>query len=163
MTRGKMNFIRKNHRLSPYNYIGKKAFSITIAIHDRLSVFTTDDVVWEHISVLKDVSGKYHFNILAYCFMPDHVHILAMGIRVDSSLTGFLKNYKQVTAFRYKQKTGRILWQKSFYDHILRKDEDLRGVIQYILANPVRRGLVVSAGDYPYSGSFVYGRKVFAW
>ncbi len=158
-----MNFIRKNHRLAPCNYIGKKAFSITIAIYDRLSVFTTDDVVIEHISVLRDVSGKYHFDIPAYCFMPDHVHFLAVGMRADSSLTGFLKNYKQVTAFRYKQETGRTLWQKSFYDHVLRKDEDRLSVIQYILANPVRRGLVVSAGDYPYSGSFVYGRKVFVW
>jgi hypothetical protein len=40
------------------------------------------------------------------------------------------------------------LWQRAFYDHALRKDEDVRQIARYIIANPLRRGLVKDVGDY---------------
>jgi len=43
-----------------------------------------------------------------------------------------------------------------FYDHILRKDEDIPKQINYILQNPVRKGLVKNWKDYPYKGSTLY-------
>jgi hypothetical protein len=46
---------------------------------------------------------------------------------------------------------GRV-WQSSFYDHILRKDEDIFSVAEYILNNPVRRGMVAYWRDYKYCG-----------
>jgi REP element-mobilizing transposase RayT len=45
---------------------------------------------------------------------------------------------------------GRV-WQRSFYDHALRKDEDIMKVGEYIVYNPVRKGIVQSWTDYPYS------------
>ena len=47
-------------------------------------------------------------------------------------------------------------WQTSFYDHFLRKEEDVRDVVMYVLHNPVRKGLVSEWREYPYSGSLVY-------
>ncbi|MCC7210600.1 MAG: hypothetical protein IT451_02000 [Candidatus Brocadia sp.] len=47
-------------------------------------------------------------------------------------------------------------WQTSFYDHFLRKEEDVRDTVMYVLNNPVRKGLVAEWREYPYSGSFVY-------
>jgi len=44
------------------------------------------------------------------------------------------------------------LWQKSFYDHIIRKDESLVKVCEYVLANPVRKGLAARPEDWPFSG-----------
>ncbi|MCY1446959.1 hypothetical protein D9M71_635550 [compost metagenome] len=41
------------------------------------------------------------------------------------------------------------IWQKGFHDHALRHDEDLQDVARYIVANPLRAGLVKRAGDYP--------------
>lgn len=49
--------------------------------------------------------------------------------------------------------TGRI-WQARFYDHIVRDGEDLRQVAEYIVNNPVRKGLVNSAADYPLAMIF---------
>ena len=50
---------------------------------------------------------------------------------------------------------GITLWQDGFYDRILRRDEDSLDVAAYIVANPVRAGLVHRVTDYPYSGSSV--------
>jgi len=47
----------------------------------------------------------------------------------------------------------KMRWQKDFYDHVLRKNEDMVAQIKYILDNPVRRGLVSSWDEYPFSGS----------
>ncbi len=41
------------------------------------------------------------------------------------------------------------LWQKSFYNHALRKNEDVRAIARYIVSNPLRAGLVENIGDYP--------------
>ncbi len=47
-------------------------------------------------------------------------------------------------------------WQRSFYDHFLREEERLEQVVEYVLNNPVRAGLVSQRRDYPFSGSFVF-------
>ena len=46
------------------------------------------------------------------------------------------------------------IWQKSFHDHALRADEDLRMVARYIVANPLRAGLVEQINDYPFWNAF---------
>jgi hypothetical protein len=43
------------------------------------------------------------------------------------------------------------LWQKSYYDHVVRDDEALSAVVRYIIENPARARLVESPEDYPYS------------
>ncbi len=42
------------------------------------------------------------------------------------------------------------MWQKGFHDHAIREEEDLRAVARYVVANPVRAGLVQSVRDYPH-------------
>ncbi len=87
---------------------------------------------------------------LAWVIMPDHVHwLFQLGERMD--LSAAIKRFKARSAYRvngYLNRQG-ALWQKSFYDHALRKDEDVRGVARYIAANPLRAGLVEHIGDYP--------------
>ncbi len=50
----------------------------------------------------------------------------------------------------------RPFWQRSFYDHALRTDEDLVHTARYVLANPVRAGLVHDFRDYPLCGSLEF-------
>jgi REP element-mobilizing transposase RayT len=45
---------------------------------------------------------------------------------------------------------GRPVWQNGFHDHALRQEEDLAEVARYIVANPLRAGLVERLGDYPH-------------
>ena len=50
---------------------------------------------------------------------------------------------------------ARRLWDKGYYDRVLRDSEATEAVAPYILANPVRAGLVKSIEDYPFLGSSI--------
>lgn len=89
--------------------------------------------------------------VLAYCFMPDHLHLL-LEAKEGANLIRFMKTFKQTSAYHYRRTFHQPLWQKGYYDHILRKEEDVRGVARYIFENPVRAGLVASPDDYPFLG-----------
>jgi REP element-mobilizing transposase RayT len=89
--------------------------------------------------------------VLAYCFMPDHLHLL-LEAQEGGNLIRFVKTFKQMSAYRYRLTFNQPLWQKGYYDHILRKEEDVRGVAQYICENPVRAGLVYSLDEYAFWG-----------
>ena len=87
----------------------------------------------------------------AYCFMPNHVHLLVSG-SADSQLGAFVRLFKQLSGYAAKQKLGAPMWQISYYDHVLRHEEDLAHVARYIWNNPVRAGLVDVRSQYPYDG-----------
>ena len=103
------------------------------------------------------------FKVWAYCFMPDHLHLLVEGIAENADLKRFISLFKQVSGYKYVQNVTQCfnadekpkLWQPGFYDHVLRKEEDLVEVARYIFNNPVRKGLVGHYSDYSYSGSLV--------
>jgi putative transposase len=88
--------------------------------------------------------------------MPDHLHLLLEGRSERSSLPLFVKDFKQRTGFEFKEKWGKRLWQPSYYDRVLRRQDDMEVEARYVFGNPVRRGLVSESGEYPFSGSFVF-------
>ncbi|HJZ04900.1 MAG TPA: hypothetical protein VI935_09660 [Thermodesulfobacteriota bacterium] len=55
-----------------------------------------------------------------------------------------------------RKKQGFNLWQKSFYDHILRNEESVIETVRYIFNNPVRKGMVGEFKEYPFFGSMVF-------
>jgi putative transposase len=86
----------------------------------------------------------------AFVVMPDHLHWLVELSDVDlSRLVLRVKSCSAIAVNRALGQSGR-LWQKGFHDHALRKDEDLRAVARYVVANPLRAGLVESVGDHPH-------------
>ncbi len=88
--------------------------------------------------------------------MPDHLHLLVEGRDVDADLRLFIGEFKQRSAFQYRRATNRILWQKRYYDHVLRNEESTETIARYILRNPVRAGIVGDPRQYPFLGSSVY-------
>ena len=91
------------------------------------------------------------FALHACCHMPDHVHILVSG-EVESSLGEFVRLFKQLSGYAFRQERKAALWQISYYDHVLRRDEDVAQVARYIWHNPVQTGLVDTPSQYPYAG-----------
>lgn len=83
--------------------------------------------------------------------MPDHLHwLFQMG--EAAPLERVVKALKARSARRINQQLNRRgpLWQKAYYDHALRQDEDVRQIARYICANPLRAGLTQVVGDYPH-------------
>ena len=69
------------------------------------------------------------------------------------SLPALVSDWKQRTGFAWHRRSGRRLWQKGYYDHILRSDEAHLSIARYIFENPVRAGLVKDVREYPWLGS----------
>ena len=88
--------------------------------------------------------------------MPDHLHLLLSGKMEISDLQKAIKSFKQKSGYIFFDKYKKKLWHTSYYDHILRKDESITEIIKYILNNPVRKNLVASFKEYPFSGSLVF-------
>ena len=91
-----------------------------------------------------------HVESLAYVVMPDHLHWLVQltGDRSLSTCVNLVKSLaaREIHANGFHR--GKV-WQRGFYDRAIRKDDDLLGVARYIVANPLRAGLVGSIRKYP--------------
>jgi len=142
---------RKNIRLQKEVYSKQnQIFSITICTKDRKFLFQNRKWATVIIGTLK--TGPFGKNVkcYAYCLMPDHLHLQLSPI--DGNLINQISGWKSYTT-NLLQKSGLEgpCWQKSFYDHALRKDEDIKTVAEYIVNNPVRSKLVKNWTDYPFS------------
>ena len=88
-------------------------------------------------------------NSLAWVVMPDHFHWLVelqQGSLCELMQKTKSRSTKAVNRFAGHNAT---LWQKGFHDRALRREEDLVKVERYVVANPMRAGLVQKLGDYP--------------
>ena len=90
--------------------------------------------------------------ILAYCLMPDHVHLLVEGLANRSDLRRFMRIAKQRSACQYSRQMGGRLWQEGYHDRVLRPEDDVRLHARYVLQNPVRAGLVEDVNTYKHAG-----------
>jgi putative transposase len=155
---------RKRIRLDPelYGRIGTQAF-ITMTAKGRKPAFADQNLTEGCIGLLLEQARRDQVDVDAYCFMPDHVHLL---IRVEglTSITDFVREFKgRTTRLAWKHQVTGSLWQRSFYDHLLRETVDPAKYARYILENPVRRGLVEDWYEYPFSGSFTDDLTNGAW
>jgi putative transposase len=87
---------------------------------------------------------------LCWVVMPDHIHVVLELGRKDLSMV--MKRIKARSAVLLNREIGRTgrFWEPGFHDHALRREEDVMAVARYVIANPIRAGLVDQIGDYPY-------------
>lgn len=144
----------RSNRLQNYDYSSDRPIHITICTKDKKQIYYTDKaeaIIKELLKVTRDLQ----FRILCYCLMPDHLHTVISPGDSSLSLSEFMRTFKGRTATIFREKHGLSnLWQRSSFDHVIRADEDLKVIIEYILNNPVRKGITVNAEDYPYSKWF---------
>jgi putative transposase len=144
--------------LRAFDYTGEHRYSFTICTDQRRPVLTTAAVIDPILSHILHASAAEHIAVGAYCFMPDHVHVMAIGSSPLSDARRFVARAKQLSGFHHQRVTGQRLWQRYSWDRVLRIDEQTVDVICYILENPVRAGLARHPLEYPFSGSAIYSR-----
>ena len=147
-------FNRKNIRLSPGRYRGRAMYFVTLCFDDRRRLGANPRLASWLIATLRKHAGICAFFVHAYCVMPDHIHLLAVGASEESNLIKFVESFKQETAVEFARRTHRRLWQFKYYDRILRASDAADRVAWYIWLNPVRKGLCPTPTDYPFLGSF---------
>jgi putative transposase len=127
-----------------------QCYHVTFATQDRRRLF---DDFWLARTVIKQFSRLESFGETrthALMLMPDHVHWL---FTLQSGELGrVLSRAKSRSAHSAKIERPHIdvVWQKDYFDHALRSDESFLAIGEYIVANPVRAGLVENIGDYPH-------------
>jgi putative transposase len=154
---------RKSLRLASRNYRGRQRYFVTMCCVGRRRVFEDSENCKLILDLLQSESATRAFAVLAYCAMPDHLHVLIEGLEPGSDLLGFLKGFKIKSSRWFARKRGAELWQRGYYEHVLREGEAVEAVAWYIWLNPVRKGLAARPEEYPFSGSFSGMKMPVIW
>ena len=146
-----MEMRRKNIRLARESYeIPSQIFRVTICTWDRRSLFRNE--TWAKLVLTTLNTGPFgkQTELYAFCLMPDHLHIQLSQMKAN--LVDLISGWKGFSA-NLLRRNGLVgpCWERGFYDHALRKEEDIRIAAEYIVNNPVRTGFVKNWVDYPFS------------
>lgn len=89
-----------------------------------------------------------------YVILPDHLHLF-VALGEDCKLGNWIGTLKRLLAREVVTDSEDPVWQRGFFDHILRSSESYLEKWNYVKENPVRAGLVTCATDWPYSGEII--------
>ncbi|GAB6404680.1 REP-associated tyrosine transposase [Pseudomonas sp. MHK4] len=125
-----------------------RIYLLTAVTHERQPIFKDWRMGRLVVHELRRTHEAGDATALAWVIMPDHIHWLV------ELHNGDLPKLMQVT----KSRSARLInqarglsapvWQKGYFDRALRRDEDLKAMARYIIANPLRAGLVDHIGEY---------------
>jgi len=137
--------------MSDFDYVGRYAYHIIVVTMQRRGVLVGElaDAVSDDLIRTAELTK---FELLAFSVMPNHLHVLALGSADDANLIRFMQRFKQATGFAYKRQHKRELWQWSYFDRALRRDEDMLEVARYIFGNPTLAGLTAPDETWPHQG-----------
>lgn len=138
--------LRKGRRSLP-----SQTYLVTTTTAGRTPLFTDFDRASLTAAMLADPMLWRESKLLCWVLMPDHWHGIVELAPYDT-LDALMRRVKAVTAAAINRSEGRLgsVWAAGFHDHALRHEEDLIGVARYVVANPVRAGLVTRVADYPF-------------
>ena len=109
---------------------------------------------WSLTIIAVDVVALYGLCVYGYVVMPEHVHIIGGPLRGEDgfpiAIPAVMKALKSASAHLINRALSRSgkLWQRESFDHILRSDEKLEKVREYICMNPVRARLAATPDRY---------------
>jgi len=119
-------------------------YLVTTVTNGRIPVFADFSAARTLIQVIRQDELLGSHQTLCFVVMPDHLHwLLQLQNEALSRLVGRIKSISA-------KRLGQPIWQKGFHDHALRREEDVRSLARYVVANPLRAGLVERVGDYPH-------------
>jgi putative transposase len=136
-------------------YLAGGTYFFTVVTHERIPVFDCA----EHVEILRDAFRKIRkaqpFAIDAIVVLPDHVHCIWRLPEGDADYSSRWREIKKAVSRRIAPASDvrkeRTVWQRRFWEHVIRDEEDWRRHMDYIHFNPVKHGLAKCAGLWPWS------------
>ena len=126
-------------------------YSLTTVTHERAPLFSDFAQARLTIGELRRLNDTALVTSLAWVVMPNHLHwLVALGHSHSVDIVVKMLKGRTAAAINRASKRSGPVWQRNYYDHAVRKEEDLPGLARYIVANPLRAGLVKKLGDYPH-------------
>ena len=126
-----------------------QVYLVTTATRQRQPVFLDFRAACAACRCFEDRALLGEARMLAWVLMPDHVHWLVQ-VGEEGNLSRVVNRLKSASSRQVHRLMGTRgpLWQQGFHDHALRAQEDVRGVVSSVPANPLRAGLVPRMGQY---------------
>src|SRR6202030_3151810 len=130
-------------------------FFVTFCTYQRRKLLAADSVNSAFVAFARHAYTR-NIAVGRYVIMPDHLHLFVCGPD-DFELGRWIGMLKQRLGKAVAPtKSSRLIWQRGFFDHVLRSNESYGQKWNYVRENPVRAGLVEKAEDWPYQGEIVY-------
>ncbi|MGX1105662.1 putative transposase [Bradyrhizobium elkanii] len=149
------------------NFIPGGTFFFTVTLDDRRSSLLVD-----YIAALRDAFGTARrerpFSVDAVVVLPDHLHAILTLPQGDSDFAGRWRRIKGHFSSRLlaasielkRRSNGDLaLWQRRFWEHTIRDEDDFARHVDYIHFNPVKHALVRRVCDWPHSSFHRYVRE----
>jgi REP element-mobilizing transposase RayT len=136
--------------LLTFDYKGRHRYFVTCSTAWRYNAFTDSDIVTAATDQILRTCGECEFEVLAYVFMENHVHLLIEGSSENSNFTRTMTLLRQRTALVYSRTRGKQRWQDGYYERVLRPSDDVFEIIRYIRENPAKAGLAGERTGFPY-------------
>jgi REP element-mobilizing transposase RayT len=144
-------------RLPREFYQGDAAVHWTLTVFDRGTGWLDSSFHFQFRELLLHVAAREKLVCPVYCLMPDHIHLLWLGLARDTDQKNgmsFLRTHLEPLLSPHK-------FQPQAHDHVLREEERKRGAFAkicfYILANPIRAQLIKESETWPFCGAVIPG------
>ncbi len=143
-------------------YVPNSLYFITAVTQDRQPLFANESNLELLRETMRRVKDIHPFQVRAFVFLHDHFHIMIwvpgptdISKILHSIQRNFTLNYKKAYNITRKIK----LWQRGFWDHVIRDERDLFNHFHYIHYNPVKHGYVLKPEDYPHISFHEYVKR----
>lgn len=132
-------------------YVPGHPVFLTIVTHRRQPWLADDASVQTLLQAMRWARDKHPFRHVAHVILPDHLHWMLVPAE-DTCFSDLVGAIKRETTWCLKE-TGNTgpFWQKRFYDHVIRNDDDFQRHLDYIHFNPVKHGVATRAADHQWS------------
>jgi putative transposase len=152
------------------NYVPGGSYFFTFVTHERLPLFEVEQNRHLLREAIQDIREKRPFTNVAMVLLPDHLHCvwtlpegdydysLRMGLIKEAFTRAFLASggLEGAMSESRQRHRERAVWQRRFWEHTCRDQDDLNRCIDYVHWNPVKHGLVSLPRDYPWSSFHRY-------
>ena len=141
------------------NFLAGGTFFLTLTLRDRRS-----RILVEHVGLLRKsfraARQRHPFVIEAIVVLPEHLHMVMTLPPDDAGYDSRIRFVKGRFSRRIAQSGAPIhrnargeydLWQRRYWEHTIRDDDDLQHHLDYIHFNPVKHGHAMRAADWPHS------------
>jgi putative transposase len=156
-------------------FVEGASYFFTVVTFNRLPILTTHECRGMLHTAWLDVQGRFPFKTVAACLLPDHLHCIwklpegdaGYPVRWKEIKCMFTKNYIAKVGPGETRNNSRLqkgeaaIWQRRYWEHVIRDEVDLRHHLDYIHHNPLKHGLVHKVEDWPWSSFHRYVRMGF--
>jgi REP element-mobilizing transposase RayT len=126
-------------------------YFVTMVTQNRIPYFSDFFMARKAIQQIALLHQEQKLYSLAWVIMPDHIHWL-FQLTENNPLSKVVNLFKGRTARLLSKniKNKEKFWQSAYYDHAIRKDENIKQIARYIVANPIRAKLVTKVENYSH-------------